>query len=152
MADGFIQDRDSSRRFFIEVWQKHHAGQPLQPLEVLVLGVIQEHPEYHGYLQGDTEDILDREFTPEIGRTNPFLHMGMHITIREQVSIDRPPGIAAVYKKIVNRLGSTLEAEHRMLDCLGETLWLAQRHNTLPDESRYLECLQRLVKTGVRKS
>lgn len=150
MSDGLVQDRDSSRRFFLEVWRKYRHGQSLQPLEEQVLEVIREHPEYHHFLEDP--DALQQEFSPEGGQTNPFLHMGMHITIREQVSIDRPPGIAAVYKKIVNRLGSTLEAEHRMLDCLGETLWLAQRHNTLPDESRYLECLQRLVKTGVRKS
>lgn len=144
MSDGLVQDRDSSRGFFLDVWKKYREGQPLQPLEQQVLGVILEHPEYHELL--DDPDALNREYTPEGGETNPFLHMGMHITIREQVSIDRPAGITAIHEKLVHRAGSILAAEHRMLECLGEALWQAQRHNTLPDENQYLDCLQRLVK------
>lgn len=145
MAEGFVQDRDSSRRFFIEVWQKHNAGTPLQSLEELILGVIQEHPEYHSYLQQD-EEILGQEFTPETGRTNPFLHMGMHIAIREQVTSNRPQGITGIYQQLANSATSVHDLEHRMMECLGEALWRAQRDNTLPDETAYLECLKRLVR------
>ncbi|HKK15298.1 MAG TPA: DUF1841 family protein [Gammaproteobacteria bacterium] len=150
MPDSLIQDRDTSRQFFLDVWHKYRNRQSLQPLEKVILEVILEHPEYHHLLEDP--DALQREFSPDSGQTNPFLHMGMHITIREQASIDRPAGIAAIYQQIVNKAGSPYAAEHEMLECLGESLWLAQRHNTLPDESRYLECLQRLVKTSVNKS
>ncbi len=76
---------------------------------------------------------------------NPFLHMGMHITIKEQVSVDRPAGIKTVYQKLLSKTGSEVEAEHLMLDCLGEALWLAQRNNTMPDEMQYLSCLKKLI-------
>jgi hypothetical protein len=143
MAAGFIQDRDSSRRFFLEVWKKHKAGLTLQALEKLVLGVLQEHPEYHVLLQQE-EHILTREFTPEAGVTNPFLHMGMHIAIREQVASDRPSGIAGIYQQLAISAASRHDSEHRMMECLGEILWRAQRDNTLPDEIAYLECLKKL--------
>ena len=145
MAGAFIQDRDSSRRFFIEVWQKYHAGLLLQPLEEMILGVIQEHPEYHGYLQKD-RDILEQDFTPETGRTNPFLHMGMHIAIREQAASNRPPGISGIYQELAKSATSVHDLEHRIMECLGEALWRAQRDNTLPDESAYLECLKKLIR------
>lgn len=145
MAAGFIQDRDSSRRFFIEVWQKHHAGKPLQPLEDLIVRVIQEHPEYHKYLQED-EGILDLDFAPETGQTNPFLHMGMHIAIREQVASNRPPGITDIYQQLAKSATSVHDLEHRIMECLGEALWRAQRDNTLPDEAAYLECLKKHIR------
>ena len=139
-----IQDRDSSRRFFLDVWKKYQAKKILQPLEQLVLEIIQQHPEYHGYLD-DEGSALTLEFLPEQGKTNPFLHMGMHITIREQVSTDRPPGIKAIYQKGLNKLQSCHELEHKMMECLAEALWKAQQDNTLPDESVYLECLKKIL-------
>jgi len=143
MAAPFIDDRNASRQFFLQVWEKYRQGRVLEPLEELVLGVILEHPEYHDYLEN--EELLMREFLPESGETNPFLHMGMHIAIREQVSTDRPAGIRQVHQKLSTKLGSSLEAEHLMLECLGETLWEAQRQRTLPDEARYLERLKKLL-------
>jgi hypothetical protein len=140
-----FQDRNSTRRFFIEVWQKHNSGMPLQPLEELILGVIQEHPEYYAYLQED-EATLGQEFTPDTGTTNPFLHMGMHITIREQVASNRPPGITNIYQQLAKSATSVHDLEHRIMECLGEALWRAQRDNTLPDEAAYLECLKELIR------
>lgn len=142
-AEGFIQDRDASRRFFIDVWEKHRTDAPLQPLEIQLLDVILEHPEYHDFLS-NAEEALRREFLPEAGETNPFLHMAMHSAIREQVGNNRPAGIRKLYKKIVARDASSHAAEHRMIKCLAETLWIAQRNYTLPDESAYLECIKRL--------
>lgn len=116
----------------------------MQPLEELVLDVIQQHPEYHNYLK-DEDSVLTIDFSPEQGMTNPFLHMGMHITIREQVSTDRPPGIQEIYQRGLNKLQSMHELEHRMMECLAEALWKAQQDNTLPDETGYLECLKRIL-------
>jgi hypothetical protein len=143
MSEGMIQDRESSRRFFVQVWKKFESGQPLQQLEEMVLGVIQEHPEYHDLLDRD-EGLLLQEFTPDMGLTNPFLHMGMHIAIREQVKSDRPAGIREIYQNLVAKSASVHELEHRIMECLGETLWSAQRNNTLPDEATYLDCVKRI--------
>ncbi len=130
------------RGYFRAAWQKYASGEALQPLEQLIAGVVAEHPEYHGYLQAD--EALVEEFAPERGATNPFLHMGMHIAIREQVATDRPAGIAAIHRALCIRLADVGAAEHRMMECLGESLWRAQRDGRPPDEDAYLECLRKL--------
>jgi len=139
-----IQNRDSGRAFFLEVWGKHKTQAPLEALEQMVLNVILQHPEYHEILDKDKEDISTMEFTPEMGMTNPFLHMAMHITILEQISTDRPAGIAALYQQLLLKYPSAQDLEHSMMECLGEALWLAQRNNTLPDEAQYLEQVRQL--------
>lgn len=137
------QNRDQMRRMYLEAWRKFSARQPLEPLEAQLAAVIAEHPEYVQWLEaGDV--ALGAEFTPEGGRENPFLHMGLHLAIREQVTTNRPAGIAEVHKKLAERLGSPHEAEHAMLEPLAETLWDAQRQGRMPDEQAYLERLRRL--------
>ncbi len=137
----FGQDRGALRRQFFEVWRKHTAGVPLEPLEQLVAQVIARHPEYHGVLQ-DPERFLDRDYLPEMGETNPFLHMAMHIAIHEQLTTGRPPGILDAYQGLLQRLGEPHRAEHEMMECLGEMFWRAQREQRTPDEAAYLECLR----------
>ncbi len=144
MPGPFIQDRDDSRRFFLSVWEKYQKGAVLEPLEDMILKVILEHPEYHMFMQSGIT-AADQEFPPEAGATNPFLHMGMHIAIREQISTDRPPGVSRIHQQLAKKLGSTHEAEHLMFECLGEILWTAQRNNTLPDETDYLEKIKGLL-------
>ncbi|HRP88368.1 MAG TPA: DUF1841 family protein, partial [Gammaproteobacteria bacterium] len=107
-----------------------------------VADVIEQHPEYHALL-GRDGDALDRDWTPEHGESNPFLHMGLHLALREQVATDRPAGIAALHRRLAARHGEH-EAEHRMAECLAEALWRAQRNNSLPDEVSYLEALHRI--------
>ncbi len=141
----FGNDRDSLRRYYRTVWDKATAGQPLEPLEHLIAGVIREHPEYQPVL-ADPEIALGREYTPEQGQTNPFLHMGMHIAIQEQLGGDRPAGILDVYQRLRRRMGDSHAVEHRMMECLGETLWEAQRDGVEPDERVYLERLRRLAR------
>ena len=131
------------REAFCSIYQKMQQKLPLHPLESQIAAVILSHPEFHHYLQ-QAEDALTREFTAEQGQTNPFLHMGMHIAIREQVSTDRPAGIKDCYHTLASRYGE-LEAEHRMMECLGAALWTAQRDLQEPDERQYLECIQQLL-------
>lgn len=138
----FGQNREQLRRFFQTSWAKRQAGQTLQPLEQLVAQIIEQHPEYHVYL-GDDDQLL-RDFTPEQGETNPWLHMGMHVTLGEQLGADRPAGIRALYQQIVVRFGDHHSAEHAMMDCLGVVLWEAQRAAKAPDEQVYLDCLRKL--------
>ena len=139
-----IQDRDSGRTFFLEVWEKHKRQLPLEALEQIVLDVILQHPEYHVILEKNEKEISAMEFTPEMGMTNPFLHMGMHITIQEQIGSNRPLGISALYQQLLPKYPSAHDLEHSMMESLGETLWLAQRNNTLPDEAEYLEQVKKL--------
>jgi hypothetical protein len=115
----------------------------MDALEQQVATVIKEHPEYQKLL-AQTEKILQRDYLPENGETNPFLHMGLHLGIREQVATNRPTGISALYQQIVLKYGA-YEAEHRMMDCLAESIWLAQRYNTAPDETAYLTRLTQLL-------
>ncbi len=137
----FGQDRNELRRLYVDAWRKRCEGLPLSPLETQIADVIAMHPEYHADL---TDANLDRDYTPEAGRSNPFLHMGLHLGIREQVSTNRPAGVAAIHRALVERHGDAHPAEHEMIECLAETLWEAQSANAPPDETRYLERMQRL--------
>ena len=137
----FGQDRNELRQMYIDAWAKSTAGEVLSPLEAQIVAVIEDHPEYQSML---TAESLDKSFTPESGQTNPFLHMGLHLAIREQVATNRPAGISAVFEQLRARLGDNHAAEHLAHECLAETLWEAQSNNTMPDEAAYLERLRRL--------
>ena len=143
----FGQDRDQIRRFYCAVWQKYTNSEPMEPLEDMIATVIADHPEYHRLLEND-EQALSREYLPETGDTNPFLHMGMHIAIQEQLGTNRPVGIREAYQAGLSRFGDAHALEHRIMECLGEMIWLAQREGTAPDEQRYLACVQELSRTG----
>ncbi len=140
----FTADRDSLRRFYLEAWRRHRAGMPLEPLEREVVAVVAEHPEYQPLLECG-EAALARDYPPELGETNPFLHMGLHLAIREQAATDRPAGFRAAYAALVRRVGDAHEAEHRIMDCLVEALWQAQRAGRPPDEAAYLRCVRALA-------
>ena len=138
------QDRNQLRHMFFEVWRKQHALLPMEPLEKLIAEIIRQHPEYHAVLKNE-EASLDRDYLPEVGQTNPFLHMSMHIAIHEQLASQRPAGIVDIFRSLTTRFDDSHEAEHRMMECLAQMLWQAQRDNTLPDESDYMENLRKLV-------
>lgn len=138
------QDRGGLRRHYLDAWRRYRAGLPLEPLEHQLVAVIEQHPEYHRLFE-DEPGAIAGEWTPESGETNPFLHLGLHLAIREQVATDRPPGIAAVHRELTQRLADVHEAEHCMLERLGEALWHAQRSGLPPDESAYLESLRKLL-------
>ena len=137
----FGQDRAELRKMYADAWQKRSDKLPLTPLEAQIADVIEMHSEYHEEV---TNADLDRDFTPDGGRTNPFLHMGLHLGIREQVSTNRPAGIASIHHALAASRGDIHAAEHEMIECLAETLWESQSQNRPPDEHKYLERLQRL--------
>lgn len=137
----FDPSREQARNFLFELWAKHGAGEPLTALESLALSVVLEHPEYHAVL-GDRERYLEREWRPEGGETNPFLHLSMHLAIEEQLSIDQPPGIRAAVQALEQRIGAH-DARHEVMDCLAEMVWQAQRHRAGFDNAAYLDCLRR---------
>jgi hypothetical protein len=136
------QDRASLRRMYVEAWRKHRQALPVEPVEDQIIRVVELHPEYAAALEaGDA--ALERDYTPEGGQANPFLHMGLHLAVRDQVATDRPAGIAAVHRALLRRCADAHEAEHAMIDCLGEALWQAQRSGRPPDETGYLDALRR---------
>ena len=139
----FVKDRDDARRYFIKVRQKYNNKQPLEALEKLILDVILAHPEYHRLLdQG--EQSLKKDYSPAAGDINPFLHMSMHIAIKEQIETDRPAGIRALCEALLDKVSDPHEMEHRIMECLGESLWLAQRNNSMSDDRLYLESVRAL--------
>ena len=138
----FGDSRDQLRRGWLDAWRRGRDGLPLTALETQLFELIVEHPEYHAWLEHG-ESARAAEFTPEGGVGNPFLHLSMHLALREQVGTDRPAGIARVHAKLAARHGR-MDAEHRMMEALGRALWDAQRAGRLPDENAYLEELRRL--------
>lgn len=138
----FAPSQHDVRRFFCEVAAKHAARAPLTPLEDLAARWIAEHPEYGADL-ADLDAALARDYRVEDGRTNPFLHLSMHVSISEQSSIDQPQGIRQALGLLGARLGSEHEAQHAAMDCLGEMLWTSQRSGLPPDGQAYLDCVRR---------
>lgn len=140
----FSQDRNRMRQFFVDAWRKQRRGEPMQPLEILVAQVIADHPEYHPLLE-QIEPDLSHDFSAATGESNPFLHLGMHISVREQLSIDRPAGIRNIYQRLSMSTDDAHASEHQVMACLEKILWEAQAAGRAPDDQAYLECLQRLL-------
>ena len=138
----FNPTRDQVRDFFFETWRRYRAGEPLAGMETLGLQVLLAHPEYHG-LVSDPERHRTQEYFPELGQTNPFLHMSLHLALEEQLSIDQPVGVAARFAALLARHGERHAAVHEAIECLAEMVWRAQRDGAVPDGAAYLECLER---------
>jgi hypothetical protein len=136
------QGRSALRRMYTQAWRKHRDSLPVEPVEDQIVRIILLHPEYVAELE--SEATLEHDYTPEGGQSNPFLHMGLHLAIREQVATNRPTGIADVHRDLVLALGDVHRAEHAMIECLGEALWQAQRSGRAPDEVAYLAALRRI--------
>jgi len=139
------QSRDQLRQMYIDAWRKRRERLPIEPLEGQIADVIELHPEYHAALE-QPDRVLDRDYSPEGGQSNPFLHMGLHLAVRDQIATDRPPGIRQAFIDIATRLGSEHEAEHQMIETLAQAMWEAQRNGLPPDENRYLEQVRRLAR------
>jgi hypothetical protein len=128
---------------YLEAWRRSRDAMPLEPVQAQIADVVALHPEYHAALESGAE-ALDKDWDGSDGQSNPFLHMGMHLAIREQAATDRPAGIAAIHSRLCMRLGDAHAAEHLMMECLAAALWQAQQNARAPDESDYLEALRRL--------
>lgn len=139
--------RDQLRQAYCEAWRKHQARLPLTALEAMIADVIGLHPEYHAVVQ-NADRARELEASPGEATHNPFLHMGLHMAIREQLSIDRPPGVRALHAQLQGRHGDVHEAEHTMMEALAETLWEAQRNGHAPDENRYLSLARGRLAAG----
>ena len=136
----FKPSREQARRLFFETWRKYRQREILSGIETIALEVILMHPEYQDIL-ADAERYLDKDYLPEAGDTNPFLHMSLHVSIEEQLSIDQPAGIVAAFTQRLQDCGDRHVALHAVLDCLAEMVWRAQRDHLPPDANAYLLCV-----------
>lgn len=142
----FSPSRDQARQFFFDAWRKHRASEPAEGLERLAIAVMLLHPEYHGVLDAP-ERHRDRDYLPEIGQINPFLHLSLHLAIAEQIAIDQPRGIRAASEALQRRTGSAHDAAHALLDCLAQAIWQAQRDRRPIDETAYRRAI--LQRAGI---
>ena len=138
----FTPSQHDVRRFFCETYRKHESREILTPLEAIARDWVLQHPEYATELR-DVEAALAADYGVEQGKPNPFLHLSMHLSIAEQVSIDQPPGIRAAYLALAQRLDSEHEAHHQIMECLGEMIWQSQRSELPPDGAAYIECIRK---------
>ena len=138
----FAPSQNDVRRFFCETRRKLRDAAPLTPMEALAADWVALHPEYHADLD-DLDAALAAVYEVEAGRTNPFLHLSMHLSISEQIAIDQPHGIKQAFELLAARRGSAHEAQHEVMECLGEMIWASQKSGLPPDGERYLECVRR---------
>lgn len=139
----FNIDREQSRQMFFSAWKKYAEQQALEPVEAVFVEAILLHPEYHSVLENPGKS-RDREYFPETGDTNPFLHMGLHIAIKEQLSIDQPPGIREHYQRLLAAHHDVHTVEHLIMECLAEMIWQVQRHQKPFDNNSYLSCIGKI--------
>ena len=129
------------RSFFVEAWRKRRSGAVASPMDAMAADWVASHPEYHADIE--SPGALDADYEVGQGRTNPFLHLSMHLAISEQLSIDQPPGIRAAFDALAARLDSPHDAAHEVMECLGRVIWESQRNGTMPDNDGYLDCIRR---------
>jgi hypothetical protein len=138
-----INDREQSRQIFYQSWQKHLSNVPMEPMESVIVSVIQLHTEYHSILENPENATF--EINNVEGQTNPFLHMGLHIALLEQIATDRPSGITSLYQAMLTKYADEHQLQHIIMDCLEESLWNAQSAGKMPDEQAYMESLHKLI-------
>ena len=141
----FQQSREALRHTYYTAWKKAQDHLPLTPLEQQIVTIIAQHPEYHPIFQ-QPDRYLYQDYLPEFGETNPFLHMGLHLALQEQCNTNRPAGIQKIHQTLCQQLGETHAAEHKMMAVLAESLHEAQRNNQPPDEQRYVQALQEMLR------
>lgn len=132
--------RDQARQFLFDAWAKFRQQVVLTDLEKIAVEVIQMHPEYHATFDAP-ERYINQQYFPEMGQTNPFLHISLHLSVIEQISINQPTGIRDVYTKLLSQYHDQHQAQHAIVDCLAETIWHAQKNNTGLDSVYYLRLL-----------
>ena len=132
----FSQDRNKQREYLANSWQKYTKNKPLEPLEKQLVSIIEIHPEYHDFIGN-----IDSEYFPEQGEVNPFLHINLHLALRDQLSINRPKGIKEAHQKLINQHKDHHVVEHLMMECIAETIYLSQKNMTAMDQESYLNCI-----------
>ena len=136
----FSQDRKKQREFLANSWQKYTRNKPLEPLEQQLVSIIEIHPEYHNLISN-----IDSEYFPEQGEANPFLHINLHLALREQLSINQPKEVKEVYQKLIDHYKDAHVVEHLMMECIAEMIYTSQKNNTNMNQDNYLNCITSLT-------
>ena len=138
----FSPSRDQARQLFFDAWRKYQRPEMLSAMEEMALEIILLHPEYQRVLEMP-ERFQHKDYLPEMGDINPFLHMSMHVAVKEQLSIDQPSGIRQRFQRLLLKTGDEHVATHQLMECLAEMIWRAQRDQQALDATVYFECLDR---------
>ena len=136
----FSQDRIKQREFLAKSWQKYTSNKPLEPLEKQLVSIIEIHPEYHDLIEN-----IESEFLTEKGEVNPFLHINLHLALRDQLYINQPKGLKEVHQKLSNQYKDSHEVEHLMMECIAEMIYISQKNNTTMNQESYLNCIKSLT-------
>ena len=136
----FFQDRKSQREFLAKSWQKYTSNIPLEPLEEQLVSIIEIHPEYQDLITN-----IDSEYFPEQGEINPFLHINLHLALKDQLSFNEPNGVREVHQKLIYHFKDQHVVEHLMMECIAEMIYLSQKNNTAMDQESYLNCITGLI-------
>ena len=136
----FSQDRKKQREFLANSWQKYTSNIPLEPLEKQLVSIIEIHPEYHNLIHN-----VDSEYFTEQGEVNPFLHINLHLALRDQLILNQPQGIKEVHQKLISKYKDSHKVEHLMMECIAEMIYISQKNNTTMDQVSYLKCIKSLT-------
>lgn len=136
----FTNNRDAYRKAFATVWQKHQKNISLDPQELQLLQVMLLHPEYESIYSEATQA---QEYSLE---ENPYIHLSLHLTLREQIALNRPKGMTEIYNALMQQENNAHTCEHEMMNVLANLLWQAQQSGNMPSEEIYLQRLQMLIK------
>ena len=136
----FSSDRSAQRKFLAKSWEKYKAKQLLEPLELQLAKIIEKHPEYQEIINN-----LDTEYFPEQGKINPFLHINLHLSLQDQISLDQPKGIKEIYNSLVKKIKDTHRVEHIMMEQIAEMIFNSQKNNKPMDQEQYLRSLKELI-------
>ena len=136
----FFQDRKSQREFLAKSWQKYTSNIPLEPLEEQLVSIIEIHPEYQDLITN-----IDSEYFPEQGEINPFLHINLHLALKDQLSLNEPNGVREVHQKLIYHFKDQHVVEHLMMECIAEMIYLSQKNNTAMDQESFLNCIKGLI-------
>jgi hypothetical protein len=140
-------EKTEVREIFFNVFKKSQNNERLEPLEKQIIELIQEHSEYQEIFL-NPEKYKEYNFSAELQEENPFLHLGLHLTLLDQITTNRPKGITAIYKDLVDVMGNAHHAEHHMMEILHEELQQVVHNKKFPDEKNYLKQLKKLLKKG----
>lgn len=140
-------NRSENREYFFEVWKKYQNKHPLDAMESKVLSILQMHPELH-ILLNDPEKYLESDFFAELGESNPFLHLGLHTAVMEQLSVDQPKGIRKLFNKACQRFADEHEAYHCVMNSLAIELHEMYENNRTFNEALYFKRIKKAIRKG----
>lgn len=132
----YSKNRSEQRAFLSNAWVKFQNNEDLDPMEFQLVEIIKIHPEYHHLIQ-----TTDAEYFPEHGQVNPFLHINLHLALREQLSINQPIEVRLAYDSLLEKIKDPHEVEHTLIDCIAEMIFSAQKNHSSFDYENYKRCL-----------